>query len=235
MLREDGGVRWCRCLRCDSWLPLSPPQNAPRLHLSPPAEIALPARGRVLRDKIILRAIAIDRAFHFVLLSALGVLVFFIASHQHELQQRLYRVLADIQAGVGGGPVQYGRTGVIHDLDKLFTLKSTTLHLLGAALFLYAAMEALEAVGLWYRRRWAEYLTFIATALFLPLEFFELTRRVSVLKLVALVINLAIVVYLVWAKRLFGARGGVGAERAERERDTGWEALERSTPGSGQP
>ena len=91
------------------------------------------------------------------------------------------------------------------------------------------------SIGLWYQRRWAEYLTFIATALFLPLEFFELTRRVSALRLVALVINLAIVAYLVWAKRLFGVRGGVGAERAERERDTGWEALERSAPGSGQP
>lgn len=106
VLRQGGGVRWCRCLRCDSWLPISPPQNASKLHLSQPADTALPARGRALRDKIILRAIAVDRAFHFVLLSFLGVLVFFIASHQHELQQRLYRVLTDIQGGIGGGPVQ---------------------------------------------------------------------------------------------------------------------------------
>jgi hypothetical protein len=58
----------------------------------------------------------------------------------------------------------------------------------------------------------------------------ELTKGISALKLVTFVINLAIAVYLVWAKRLFGVRGGRRAEDAERERDTGWEAIERSSP-----
>jgi uncharacterized membrane protein (DUF2068 family) len=88
-------------------------------------------------------------------------------------------------------------------------------------------------VGLWYQRRWAEYLTFAATTLLLPLEAFELTRGVSPFKLTALVINLAIVAYLVWAKRLFGFRGGVAAERAARARDVGWAALQRTAPGPG--
>ncbi len=37
-------------------------------------------------------------------------------------------------------------------------------------------------------------------------------------------------VYLLWAKRLFGIRGGAAADEAERERDVGWAALERATP-----
>ena len=41
---------------------------------------------------------------------------------------------------------------------------------------------------------------------------------------------MAIVVYLLYAKRLFGFRGGVRAEERERERDIGWQALERSSP-----
>ncbi len=41
------------------------------------------------------------------------------------------------------------------------------------------------------------------------------------------------VVYLLYAKRLFGFRGGAAADRAERERDTGWQALERSAPEHG--
>lgn len=235
VVREGEGVRWHRCLRCDSWLPLSPPQGAPRHHLPPLEQIPVPLRGRPLRDKIVLRAIAIDRAIHFVVLALLGVLVLFVAAHEHELQRRVFRVLTDIQGGVGGGPVQSGHTGVIHDLDELFTLKSTTLHLLGVALFAYAAVEGAEAVGLWYQRRWAEYLTFIATALFLPLEVFELTRTVSPFKVTALLINLAIVAYLISAKRLFGVNGGVAAELAERKRDVGWPALERSAPGPGPP
>ena len=42
--------------------------------------------------------------------------------------------------------------------------------------------------------------------------------------------NVAIVVYLLYAKRLFGFRGGAAAEEAEREHDIGWDALERSPP-----
>ena len=42
----------------------------------------------------------------------------------------------------------------------------------------------------------------------IPLEVYEIIHRVSPLKIVALVVNVAIVVWLVWAKRLFGVRGG---------------------------
>jgi uncharacterized membrane protein (DUF2068 family) len=235
VMRESDGMRWHRCLRCDSWLPLPPPQDATRPHLPPLEQIPVPLRGRPLRDKIVLRAIAIDRAIHFAVLAFLGLLVLFVAAHEHELQHRFYRVLTDIQGGVGGGPVQSGHTGVVRDLDELFTLKSTTLQLLGVALFLYAAVEGIEAVGLWYQRRWAEYLTLIATAVFLPLEAFELTRTISPFKVTALLINLAIVFYLVSAKKLFGVRGGAAAERADRERDVGWPALERTAPSAGPP
>lgn len=54
--------------------------------------------------------------------------------------------------------------------------------------------------------------------------------HVSWFKVTALIVNLAIVIYLLVAKRLFGLRGDYSRERAERERDAGWEALERSTP-----
>ena len=88
-------------------------------------------------------------------------------------------------------------------------------------------------MGLWYQKRWAEYLTFIATAVLLPLEIYELDDGISVLKILAFVINVAIVVYLLYAKRLFGLRGGGEAEEARRERDVGWEALERTAPPAG--
>ena len=63
-------------------------------------------------------------------------------------------------------------------------------------------------MGLWKERRWAEYLTVVATAGFLPFEIRELFDRVSVFRVGALVVNVVILVYLVWAKRLFGVRGG---------------------------
>jgi hypothetical protein len=84
-------------------------------------------------------------------------------------------------------------------------------------------------------KRWAEYLTLIVTASFLPLEIYELSVRVSVLKLIAFVLNIAVVVYLLYAKRLFGIRGGAAAEHAARVEDSGWDALDRATPGPAVP
>ena len=223
-------MRWHRCLRCDSWLPLAPPAQPDRDRLPARDEIELPLRGRPLRDKVVLRLIALDRAFHFLLLGTLAAAVLLFASHQHELKRTFFRVVADLQGGVGGGPVQTSQTGAVRELDKLFTLKSTTLTLVGVGIAAYAVLEGVEAVGLWFQRRWAEYLTFIATAVFLPLEVYELSHRPTPLKIVALVINLAIVVYLLRAKRLFGIRGGTEAEREEHERDMGWQALERAAP-----
>lgn len=53
-------------------------------------------------------------------------------------------------------------------LQRLFSVKVTDLYLVGAAVAAYAAIEAAEAVGLRTGRRWAEYLTFIATIAFVP-------------------------------------------------------------------
>ncbi|HEX4564338.1 MAG TPA: hypothetical protein VH115_07760, partial [Solirubrobacteraceae bacterium] len=81
--REDvAGTRWHRCLRCDSWLPLPAPPEPART--TPPSreEIELPLRGKPLRDLIVLRLIAIDRAFHFVVLTGLGVLVFLFSAYR---------------------------------------------------------------------------------------------------------------------------------------------------------
>jgi uncharacterized membrane protein (DUF2068 family) len=74
----------------------------------------------------------------------------------------------------------------------------------------YALVEGVEAVGLWRERRWAEYLTVVATAGFLPFEIDELAKRVTAFRIGALVVNLAVLVYLVWSKRLFGFRRNTG-------------------------
>ena len=230
LVREIDGVRWYRCLRCDSWMPVHEPGPATRDH--PPAlgQIELPLRGKPLRDKIVLRAIAIDRALHFVVLGLLAVAVFLFAAHQHDLHDRFYRVLNDLQTAMGGGQGTGRKHGILHSLDELFTLQTSKLRLAGAGIGAYALLEGAEAIGLWFQKRWAEYLTFIATTLLLPLEIYELTKTVSPFKVIALIVNLAIVIYLLFAKRLFGLRGGAAAEEELRERDVGVEAIERATP-----
>jgi uncharacterized membrane protein (DUF2068 family) len=67
----------------------------------------------------------------------------------------------------------------------------------------YALLEGTEGVGLAMRRRWAEYLTVIATGLLIPLEIYEVINKVTVFRTGALLVNLFVVGYLAYRKRLF--------------------------------
>jgi uncharacterized membrane protein (DUF2068 family) len=75
--------------------------------------------------------------------------------------------------------------------------------LLAISAIAYAALEATEGVGLAMRRRWAEYLTVIATGILIPYEAYEVIMRPTLFKVGALLLNLAVVGYLAYRKRLF--------------------------------
>lgn len=234
LVREGNGVLWHRCLRCDGWfaLPLEAdlPDPAPSRD-----EIVIPLRGKALRDRIVLRLIAVDRLVHFIVLGLLGIGVLAFAANRNALRDAFYRVLTALQGGIAGGPVQTtGHVGILHELDRLFTLRTGTLQVVGIALLAYAALEGVEAVGLWFAQRWAEYLTFVSTTVLLPLEVYEIINKGTPLKVIGFLINLAVVVYLLLRKRLFGLRGGAAADETERERDMGWPAIERATPPVGE-
>ena len=75
--------------------------------------------------------------------------------------------------------------------------------IIAVAGMVYAALEATEGVGLAMRRRWAEYLTVIATGILIPYEAYEVVIHVTLFKVGALLLNLAVVGYLAYRKRLF--------------------------------
>ncbi len=227
--REDHGVRWYRCVRCDSWLPLPPPILPARDTMPPRAEIELPLRGRPLRDKVVLRIIAIDRAIHFVVLGVLSAAVFLFASHQLRLRDFVFRVV-NAAEGTNTTPAHRAHSGFAGTIEHLFTLRSSTLYAVATIAAVYALVEGAEAFGLWYQQRWAEYLTFVATLGFIPYEVYELAKGLTPLKLAAFGVNVAIAVYLLYGKRLFGVRGGIAGELQARARDVGWDALERTAP-----
>jgi uncharacterized membrane protein (DUF2068 family) len=208
VVREPGdGLRWHRCLRCDSWIPLAPPAAPVAEHLPERSSIELPLRGRPLRDRYVLRLIALDRLLHFVVLGALAVVVFLFIAKRQAYSGTFYRVLDAVQSALGG-PDGFRGGGIVRELQRAFAARESTLYLVGLALAGYAVLEGVEAVGLWLAKRWAEYLTFVATALLLIPEIYELTGRITVTKVITLVINLAVLAYLLFAKRLFGLRGG---------------------------
>ena len=235
LVRESAdGLRWYRCLRCDTWTPLPPPEHPTTDHLPDRDAITLPLRGQALRDRWVLRLIAVDRALHCLVLAMLAVAVLLFVDDRAELSATFFRVADAVQGGLGGRTGPAG-TGVLGELARAFAARRSTLVLLGLVLAGYAALEGAESVGLWRGRRWAEYLTFVATALLLVPEVYELTHTVTPVKVVALVINVAVVAYLLLAKRLFGLRGGGRAVEAAARGEGGWTALERATPSTDAP
>jgi uncharacterized membrane protein (DUF2068 family) len=97
-----------------------------------------------------------------------------------------------------------GREFVQRVLTRALRLGPGKLAALGIGAWLYAALFVVEGVGLWRQRRWAEYLTIVATASFIPFEIYELVQEVSAAKATALVLNIAIVLYLVVRVRRSG-------------------------------
>ena len=83
-------------------------------------------------------------------------------------------------------------------LEKLATVDDKKLRELSIGTFIYAGVFLTEGTGLAFRKRWAEYFTIITTASFLPLEVYELIRHATFPKGLALIINIAVVIYLAW-------------------------------------
>jgi uncharacterized membrane protein (DUF2068 family) len=88
-------------------------------------------------------------------------------------------------------------------LTQLMDVKVSTLIGVSVVGFLYSILNFVEAVGLAMRYRWAEYLTVVATAIFIPFEVYELFVRLTPFRVTALVINVLIVVFLLRHKEMF--------------------------------
>jgi uncharacterized membrane protein (DUF2068 family) len=93
------------------------------------------------------------------------------------------------------------RRFVQHLLAHVLGLSPGRLEVLALGAFLYAALFAIEGAGLWLGLRWAEYLTAGATASFVPIELFEVLQRFTLLRVGALVLNVAVAAYLVYRLR----------------------------------
>jgi uncharacterized membrane protein (DUF2068 family) len=210
---EDAGVgvdlpdgrRLARCLRCDSWREVPIPMDAEREHLPPIGQIKLPRRGEALREVIVLRIIALDRVVHVIVFGLLFLVGLLFRLNIGPLHDQAQHILDALKAS---GATQGSQGVIVSELTKLADVHSGTLTFLMLTAAAYFILELVEAIGLWHEKRWAEYLTAVATSGLLPLEIIELVRKVTVIRVGALVINLAIVIWLVYRKRLFGIGGG---------------------------
>ena len=200
-----------RCLRCGAYVPGTPAGAGP-------ADLApTPTRGRALRQLIILRLLAVLRAIEGTAWIAVGVTAWLVRSRVPEFLAALkqsFPALEPVTQTIGW---DIERSWLARFVDRWGDISPETVVLLGLVVFTLGVVKWAEAVGLWLAKRWGEYLAAVATAAFIPVEIYELIEHVSAFKVVLLLINVAAVVWLVVAKRLFGVRGGAAAERAENE------------------
>ena len=82
-------------------------------------------------------------------------------------------------------------------IERSFGIQPKHLRELSAGTFFYASLLLTEGIGLLMRKRWAEYFTVITTAVFIPLEIYEIFHHFTLVKVVVLAGNAGIVWYLV--------------------------------------
>lgn len=142
--------------------------------------------------------IAAERTLRAIVLSAVGIAL--IANPHHNWGKTVTNIAHDF----GLNPSSNGIEKIIH---KLRAISSHRYAVFGIIALAYGALEATEAYGLWRRRRWAEYLTVLATSLLFIPEIWEIANKPTPLKLGALLVNIAVVAYLILRLRSQGRSG----------------------------
>jgi uncharacterized membrane protein (DUF2068 family) len=219
--RLADGDAW-RCLRCGAFVPGQPQLSGP-VAAAPAVE-----QGSQIRSKLILRLFAIERFLRALVFLAVSYGLFRYRSSRLSVEAAFNRdlpVVRDLFRQLGFNIEHSKLFGL---LQHALALSSSTLTLLALGALVYGAVELVEGTGLWLARRWGEYFAMVATSLGLPLEIYDLTRKVTVTALVLFAINLALVLYLVITKRLFGVRGGKRAYDARLRSESVLEAAKRA-------
>lgn len=71
----------------------------------------------------------------------------------------------------------------------------------------YASIRLLEAFGLWWERRWAEWLAMLSGGLYVPIEIYELLSGVSRIKICLFIANVCIVIYMAYVLKQSNHKG----------------------------
>lgn len=98
------------------------------------------------------------------------------------------------------------------------SMLSPHLALFGWTAFFYATLFAVEGIGLYLRKHWAEYLVVIISGSLLPVEFYELYVKLALWKFVVVTGNLLIVCYLIH-RLILDARFKAAKRRLEQEKE----------------
>lgn len=150
------------------------------------------ASKRTPADGRLLRVIAVFKFLKAALLIALSVGVFRML-HQ-DIGMRLEHWVRALRLDPGNRYVE-------HLLMRLSNLSPIQIKRIGLAGLLYAGLFVVEGTGLWLKRRWGEWVTVVLTGMLVPVEVYEIFRRPGAIKVLVLLVNVGIVLYLIYRIR----------------------------------
>ncbi len=198
------GQAW-KCLRCGAFIP------GPAFSHGPVEHAPSVLHDRQIRDRVIIRFLAVERGIRGFIVLLIGFALFQLKNSQETLESTLSTSLPLLKPFADQIGWDINNSRVIHLLDMFLEVAPHTLWIIAVALIAYGILQLTECFGLWFQKRWAEYLTVVATSAFIPIEIYELTHSVTFIKAGALVVNIAAVLWLLWSKHLFGINGGASA------------------------
>jgi uncharacterized membrane protein (DUF2068 family) len=201
------GEAW-RCLRCDTFVTGTTPGHGPA------ADAPLVKRGKELRGELVLRIFAVERLLRFLVLGAAAYGIWRFREDRVGVQRAFNNLMPALRSLYSDLGFDINHSKLLGLVNDSFKLSPRFLLWLAVGVGAYALIELVESIGLWLGRRWGEYFAMIATSVFLPYEIYDLTVKVTWLRMGALLINVALVAYLVWSRRLLGVRGGKQAYEA---------------------
>ena len=156
--------------------------------------------GRRIENRgVVIWYLIFERGIRGVAVFGLGLYLFTVNANRIPAAVESF----EAQLGLGEGGGNWIQQLVQAMLNQVARLSPKSVVLIAIGSVLYGLLEILEASGLILRRRWAEYLVVVATGFGIPIEIREVIAHLTWLRLALLVVNIAIVVYLIDRKRLF--------------------------------
>ena len=149
-----------------------------------------PLEKRAGHSLLLVRLIALDKFVKGAALVIIGVFILRMIRHDHNLHDTLRDFVNDLRLDENN---QY-----IHGLlEKTLGVSASKLRLLSTGTFIYAVLYFVEGVGLWLDQAWAEWMTVIGTAAFIPIEVMEILKGPTVMRVVIFLLNVLAAIYLI--------------------------------------
>ena len=209
---DSAGGSLLRCLRCGTWVEPGTVGVAETVgSLESPAGVSalpLPVRGGHGRRFGLLKLVAVERLVKGVALISASLVAYHVASDRASILAYVERLLLAFRPLGTELGVHLAGSPLVMRIEGWLGGTGDPVRLAGLGLLAYGIVQIVEGVGLWGGWRWAEYLATVATSAFIPFEIYEIVLNPTPLKVVFLVVNVLIVIYLVYKGRLFGVRGG---------------------------